>query len=121
MVLKSFDILITIIALIIILLFALETLGINKNSSFVKIEVEGVEYRYPLDKEITEYIEGNLGETTIEIKDGRAGITKSPCKNQTCIKMGLISKVGQSSACLPNRIILTIDGEKDDDIDALSY
>ena len=62
-------------------------------------------YSFPLDKDGVFSVEGDLGPTEIEIKDGRARIISSPCPNKTCISSGFQSTL----VCLPNRVIATSD------------
>ena len=50
-------------------------------------------------------VQGPLGETRIEIRDGRAIIRDSPCP-QPAWHGGWIDRRGQVSVCLPNRVVL---------------
>ena len=63
---------------------------------------------YPLDAADTISIPGPLGETIVEIGEGRAQIIFSPCKNQSCVTMGQVYLPGQWSACLPNKVLLYV-------------
>ena len=53
------------------------------------------------------------------IKDGRIAIYKSDCPDQICVRNGFLHLIGQSSVCLPNRLVLAIVGfaGDGDDID----
>lgn len=53
------------------------------------------------------------------IKDGYVQMTYSDCKNQICVKKGRINETNQSIVCLPNKIVITIEGG-DDKYDAIS-
>lgn len=78
---------------------------------------------YGLDRDISVDIPGALGDSTIEIRDGKARIVKSPCPNQTCIAAPGIFRSGEWNACLPNKVIIRVDTgkkEKRDEIDAFS-
>lgn len=63
-------------------------LGFNSTQgSFVVVEVEQKEVsRVPLSTDKVLHISGKLGETEVEIRDGRTRILRSPCKNKVCIK-----------------------------------
>ena len=54
------------------------------------------------------HIEGPLGESVIEIRDGRTRFVSSPCKSQVCVHSGWLSSSGGFIACLPNRISVTL-------------
>lgn len=66
--------------------------------------------RLPLDQSGRHVVPGPLGETIIEIEQGRARIAASPCTNQSCVRAGWIEHTGAATACIPNRISLRIDG-----------
>lgn len=121
MILKPFDVVIMILTLGIITLYFFDTISSDNNSSFVKVEVEGKEYIYPLDTDKIYTFTGPIGETKIKIQDKKASIIESACNNKTCIKMGEIHKNGQSSACLPNRVIISIEGDESSEVDVVSF
>jgi len=56
---------------------------------------------------------------TLEIKDGKIRFTDSECPDGTCEKMGFLSKVGDTAACVPAKTIVTIKGASDSEIDAV--
>ena len=87
------------------------------------IEGTGGRWLYPLDRDVTVPIAGPLGETVIEIRDGKARVTSSPCPNQTCVAAPGISRPGEWNACLPNEVIIRVEnsgGVKTEGIDAFA-
>ena len=59
--------------------------------SWVVIEVDQKRVaRYSLSKDRIADVEGPLGITEVEIRDGKARILRSPCKLKVCIKSGYI-------------------------------
>ena len=56
-------------------------------------------------------ISGPLGESIVEISNGRARFASSPCTGKVCVHSGWLSNAGGFSACLPNRISLTLTGQ----------
>ena len=50
----------------------------------------------------------DTGTNTITIKVGVVYMSDSSCKNQICVNTGKISKKGESSICLPNRVVVEI-------------
>ena len=55
-------------------------------------------------------VPGPLGTTEIEIRQGRARISRDPSPRQYCVKQGWLSQGGQTALCLPNRVSLEILG-----------
>lgn len=65
---------------------------------------------YPLNKEQVITIKGRLGPTLIEIKQGKARFIHSSCRNQFCVFHGWLTVAGDTTACLPNRISISLKG-----------
>jgi len=57
------------------------------------------------------HITGPLGDSIVEINNGRTRFVSSPCFRQVCVHSGWLSNAGGFSACLPNRISLTLVGQ----------
>ena len=55
-------------------------------------------------------LEGPLGTSTIELRDGQARFLDSPCTGKVCIHTGWLNTSGQLAACLPNRISIQLLG-----------
>jgi hypothetical protein len=87
----------------------------------VLIRGQNKEWTFPLETSETVTVGGPLGDTIIKINEGRAWIESSPCDNQTCIGMGYVSKQGQWALCLPNKVMLFIEGTDDEHIDSISW
>jgi hypothetical protein len=73
----------------------------------------------PLNKDRIIKVQGPLGESIIEIKNKKVRMLSSPCPDKLCVKQGWIDKTSQSIICVPNRIIIKIEGRAD--FDALTY
>ncbi len=84
--------------------------------ALVKVYDQVVE-RLALGQDRKLSVTGRLGETVIEVKEGRVRVVKSPGPLQICVNRGWISKPGEAIICLPNRVIIEIPGRSDyDDI-----
>lgn len=71
-----------------------------------------------LDGRTNEEIEIN---GTVIVADGKSVYFKeSDCPDKTCVRTGILEKSGASSACIPNRVSVYIEGEKSD-IDIMAY
>lgn len=86
----------------------------KKDGAYLLVEADGVHYEFSLSKDGNYNVEGILGETVIEVKDGKARIISSPCPNKTCISSGYQSTL----ICLPNKVIATVG---DSTIDESTY
>lgn len=67
----------------------------------------------PLNESRRVSLPGPLGDTLLEIAEGRARILSSPCPHKTCMGMGGVFRRGELIACLPNRLVISIQGGDD--------
>ena len=96
--------------------------GDRAEASEVSIESDEGTFLYPLDVDRLVRVDGPLGETVIEIEEGRVHVHESPCRAKICIAAGWLESTGQWTACLPNRVFVRVDGgESQDGVDAQTY
>jgi len=57
------------------------------------------------------HVAGPLGESIIEVRNGRIRFASSPCTTQVCVRSGWLTKAGEFAACLPNRVSLALVGQ----------
>jgi len=69
---------------------------------------------YSLQEEQLISIEGAIGNTIIEIKQGKARFIHSACRNKFCVFHGWLTIAGDTTACLPNRISISLKGSLTD-------
>ena len=89
----------------------------------VVINVDGTEYgRYPLDRDRVIEIQNGDRLNIVTIKDGGFSMSYSTCENQICVHEGVVTTPGQLIVCLPNYVIVEIEGGEgsDDALDAVS-
>lgn len=85
------------------------------------VESEAGRFIYPLDKDHEIVIKGPLGETHVHVEGGAAHIHDSPCPNKTCLSAPPVARPGDWSACLPNKVLIRVEGTvKESEIDVLS-
>ena len=79
----------------------------------VVVQVSGKEVaRFPLKEDRTYTIKGKDGGSNyMLIKDGKVRVDDASCPDLLCKKQGAISQVGQSIICLPNQVVIAIQGE----------
>ena len=66
----------------------------------------------PLEQEQTVELAGPLGTTRLRIAEGSVQVISSPCAQKICIGMGQIRRSGALLACVPNRLVIRIEGER---------
>jgi hypothetical protein len=70
----------------------------------------------PLDQPYSVDLDGPLGKTRLVIDDQGARITNSPCPRKICISMGVARQTGDLLACVPNRILVSIDSPAGEEV-----
>ncbi len=83
----------------------------------VVVYVGDQEYaRYDLQKALETEIEGIRGGSNhLEIRNGKARVTEATCPDHICMRQGEISEIGQVLVCMPNQVIIAIEGEGEQD------
>ncbi|MCR5406807.1 MAG: NusG domain II-containing protein [Lachnospiraceae bacterium] len=86
------------------------------------VYVDGTETgRYPLTDDINVDIDGYGGShNTLAISGGKAYMSYASCPDKLCMHQGKVYKGGQTIVCLPNRVIIKIEGENDSGYDAIT-
>lgn len=104
------DIALVVVAVILLLWWLIP----SAEGSFVSISVDGKIYKkVPLDTDTEIKVESEWGENTVVIKNGEVYIMNADCPGKLCEKEK-ISKSAQSIVCLPNRLSVIIEGEKEE-------
>ena len=84
-----------------------------RNTVQVVIEGHSRKWIFPLDAEETISVAGPLGDTIVRIHGGQAWVESSPCDNKICVAAGRLHKRGEFAACLPNIVLVMIEGRDD--------
>lgn len=106
---KAGDIVILLLSLVIITLSFL-AIGTVSGKPEVHVRAGGKEWVYDLSVETLATFEGPVGETTIEVRDGKVHVLDSDCRNKVCIAAGWVSQPGQWIICLPNDVVILVEG-----------
>ena len=73
------------------------------------VTVDGLEIgRYPLKTNGTFPLNG--GSNILVVENGEAWVSEADCPDKVCMGMGKISRNGEFIACLPNRLIVVVEG-----------
>jgi hypothetical protein len=65
--------------------------------------------RVPLHVDARFTVAGRLGNSELEVRDGRIRFVTSPCRRKVCLRSGWMHAAHDATACLPNRITLSLD------------
>ena len=83
------------------------------------VAVDGREIaRYDLSDDREEMIETVSGWNRLVIRDGTVEVTEADCPDQVCVREGKIRWRGQTIVCLPHRLVVTVDGAGEPELDA---
>lgn len=55
------------------------------------------------------------------IQHNEINIKEANCPHQECVKIGVISEPGEIIVCLPNKVVITIKGQGNKEIDGATY
>lgn len=109
--LKPVDVVVVLVVLLCSLLISL--LYTDSNAHFAMIYVNGKEYgRYNLNNEKKQVVEisTGYGYNVVVIENKKVSVSETSCKDKVEINAGEISRPGQSLVCLPNRLVVTVEG-----------
>ena len=91
----------------------------RQSGGYVAVQADGeLLMELPLDQD-TELVLGEGGHTnTLIIEDGTAQVIEASCPDQICVRQGGIRYAGESIVCLPHKLVVTIEGGVQSDVDA---
>lgn len=58
--------------------------------------------------------------TEIQVENGKIRFASAVCRDKLCVNSGWLTKNGQTAACLPERIVISVSGSESSP-DALTY
>jgi len=114
---KKDFLLLAIVALLALAIYAfIQLRGQDRSAASAVVSVNGqtvrrIDLLQAVAEPPQEYtVQGPLGPTVIQVRQGEARIISSPCPDKICVHMGWQRIPGQSAICLPNQVILRIEG-----------
>lgn len=109
---KKADIILLILIVAAGLMISFGPLAKHAGGTDVRITVNGDTYGiYSLMEDQTITIDEDGHKNVIIIEDGTVRMESSTCRNQICVEHGRISLTGDSIVCLPNRVVVEIEGK----------
>ena len=85
------------------------------SNAVVAVRTADGEAVYPLNKDGVFSLNG--GTNTLVIENGEAWVSEANCPDKICMGMGKISKNGEFIACLPNQVIIVVEGGEESPVD----
>lgn len=95
---------------------------VETNSKYISVQVNGREIKkikfgvgkskYPIRTE--------FGINVIEVDETGVRVIEANCPDKLDVKFGKINKAGQSIVCLPNRLVIEIRSDVDNEIDVVN-
>ncbi len=91
-----------------------------KKGSEVVVSVFGREYaRFPLNENREFPISYLNNLNLLIIEDGYAYIKEASCPDGLCVHQGKINKSGEMIVCLPNEVVVTVEGPEESGVDSV--
>lgn len=110
--LKKNDIIIVLIALLAAFLFAIPQL-IDSNELTASIYVNGeLKQKIELSAVENEYTLSPADGVVITVGKGEIYFSSAECKDKLCVKSGKLDGTGQTAACLPSRVVISVSSDK---------
>ena len=82
------------------------------------VQVDGeVLMELPLDKDARIVLGTGEHTNTLVIADGAAQVVEASCPDQVCVRQGAVRYEGESIACLPHKLVVTIRGGESNGVD----
>jgi len=104
-----FDLLVSALSFSIVLLIGSVGNLPTGNEKRLRIDNNGTVYLYNITKDQTIHLQGAIGQSIISIENGTVHFVDSACRDKLCVHKGPFSHAGEWSACMPNRLIATIE------------
>ena len=105
--------------LIVAILMSFWFFFIKKQMQIVVVYVDHEVFgKYSLDENQTIDINDT---NQLLIQDGKAKMIHANCPDQVCVHQKEISKSNESIICLPNKVMVTVEGSKESEFDAVTY
>lgn len=101
-----------------ILAFGFHNLRPRQEQAVVEVRVDGEEFGcWPLSEDMTVEIDGT---NQLVIEDGQADMVWADCPDKLCVRQRAISREGESIICLPNKVVVSVVGGEEREVDAVT-
>lgn len=119
---KKWDIILIAAALAVSAVLFLSVRFFSSNGDYVTVKVNNfTAAKLPLDTNTVYEIETDNGITNIlEISDGAAKMISADCPDKICVNHRSISKNNETIVCLPNKVLITVVSEQENEVDGVA-
>ena len=116
------DIILIISILSVSFIFLIAVIASRRQGDRVVIYADGVKvYELSLSDDTSVDVEGyNGSHNTITVSGGSAYMSYATCPDKLCRHQGKINRTGQSIVCLPDRVVVKVEGKDGSEYDALT-
>ncbi len=70
-----------------------------------------------LEEETIFYVDGDVNTVSIVASNKGIRISEAGCKDNVCVNQGIINNSSQTITCLPNRIVIKLEGKEGVDVE----
>ena len=115
-----------IVVFLICLILSIIILTNNKNARTARIYQNG-NLLYEIDlSSVKEPYTLNItsesgGYNIVEVRPGEIGICKASCPDKVCVNMGFINNSSLPITCLPNKLIIKLESDSEEEADVVVY
>lgn len=120
--LKKWDIILIASALAVSAVFLICLSRFSSDGDFILVKVDNFTVaELPLHQDIKYEIETDNGISNIlEISNGEARMLSADCPDKICMNHKSISKQNDTIVCLPNKVLITVVSETENDVDGVA-
>lgn len=107
------DIIVVILAVALLPFLYMTYWGSSQQGDALRVMVDGKETMTVSLREDQHFtVHGPLGDSVIDIHQGKARFVSSPCRGKQCVHTGWLGQGGEFAACLPNRVSIAVIAEE---------
>lgn len=116
--LTAFDVMITAAVIAVAVFLMLAPRGRSGDSLAAEVYYDGKLVYVAEFGDLKEASTYEVNGVTVEFSPAGARVVDSPCPDRICVETGMLTKPGDTAACVPQRVIVRIDGKTE--VDAIS-
>lgn len=91
----------------------------HQNGRYAIVEIDGkIVDRVDLtslQRQMTKVYGADANENVVQFTQHSAAVMKSNCRDQICVRAGVLKRKGDAAVCLPHQFVLRIEGDADYD------